>query len=112
MVVPRAFMGRTERRGIDFFYESHFRKEVQLARMRDSRIMLIKNVLLSEASRLAVSHGSGEVSMDNQYHSIEEYIGQLEYFADLNYAIDRAERRDEALRRRRYGLDCNVPTAP
>ena len=103
-------MGLTERRGIDFFYESHLRKEVQLARMCDSRIMLIKNVLLSEAS--PVSHGSGEVSMDNQYHSIEEYIGQLEYLADLNYAIDRAERRDEALRIGRYGLDGNVPTGP
>jgi hypothetical protein len=105
-------MGEAERLGIDFFYESNFRKEVQRARMFDSRILLIKNVLLSEASRLAVSHGSGEVSMDNPYRTIEEYIGQLEYFADLNYAIDRAERRDEALRRRRYGLDGNVPTGP
>jgi hypothetical protein len=88
---------RVIRRGRDLFYLRHFRTLVSLARSCDSRILLISTVLLSKASRLAVSYGSEEVSVD-PYASSEEYFARLKHQARQIYRIDRREEREGWLR--------------
>jgi hypothetical protein len=93
----RRYKKRALGRGRDLFYETNFRNVVSLARSCDSRILFINTVLLSKASRLAVSYGSDEVSVD-PYASSEEYFARLKHQARWIYKIDRREEREEWLR--------------
>ena len=81
-------------RDVHSFYRNNpsYRKEIKRARKRNSRILSIQSDLLPEANRLAVLHGSKEVSMDH-YESIGYLIEDVKYCMSKFRKLDRRRER-------------------